>query len=96
MNWDDSLDPAAITVDEVLSGKRDVLLVMHDEGHGGWQFYDGRDVTGRKPVVLPKAEFLLLDPTLGEVTDLPVGWLARRSARGRPWSREPIPPEAPL
>ena len=91
MNWDDPLDPIAFTVPEVLSGEREVLLVLHESGHGGWQFMDGRDVAGRKPKVIPKAELLQKYPALKEVTDLPVGWRARRSSSEDPWIRERIP-----
>jgi hypothetical protein len=31
---------------------------------------------------------LKMDPTLAEVTDLPVGWQASRTAPGNPWARE--------
>lgn len=44
-----------------------MLRVRHDaEDHGGWQFYDGGDVTGHKPEVMPK-DILQLDPTLHKV-----------------------------
>jgi hypothetical protein len=49
MKWDDPLDRVAITVAEVLSGEREILLVRHESGHGGWQFMDGQDIAGRKP-----------------------------------------------
>ena len=90
MNWDDPLDPVAISVSEVLSGERPILLVRHDAGHGGWQFYDGYDTAGRKPVVAPKPVFLSLDATITALTDLPVGWLARRADAQAPWERSRI------
>jgi hypothetical protein len=87
MDWMDPLDPVVVTVDEVASGAKPALLVMHDEGHGGWQILDGDDVAARSPVVVPKDRILAVDPTLREVTDLPVGWQAtRKSARDR-WMR---------
>ncbi len=88
MEWNHPFNVAVISLDEVVNGSRDVLLVMHDEGHGGWQFYDGDDVSGRPPAVVPRELILSLDPTLADVIDLPVGWLARRPARGQPWQRE--------
>ena len=87
MSWSDPLDPAAITTAAVASKAKPVLLVIHEEGSGGWQFMDGGDVTGAKPQVIPKDELLKLDPTLKEVTDLPVGWEARRSSASSPWIR---------
>jgi hypothetical protein len=87
MTWSDPLDPVAITSDSVVSNTKPVLLVIHAEGHGGWQFMDGGDVTGMKPHVIPKDDLLRLDPTLKEVTDLPVGWEARRSSASSPWAK---------
>jgi hypothetical protein len=87
MTWSDPLDPIAMTTASVASKAKPVLLVIHEEGHGGWQFMDGGDVTGTKPHVIPKEELLKLDPTLKEVTDLPVDWEGRRSSASSPWVR---------
>ena len=87
MTWSDPLDPVAITTASVALKAKPVLLVIHEEGHGGWQFMDGGDVTGTKPHVIPKDELLKLDPTLKEVTDLPVAWEARRINASSPWVR---------
>jgi hypothetical protein len=89
MLWDDPLDPVVITVDEIVDRTQEVRLVIHDEGHGGWQFLDGHDVTGREPVVIPKVELLAIDPSLKEITDLPEGWRARRESAGQTWMRQP-------
>jgi len=91
MNWDDPRDPVAITVPEVVAGKASIVLVIHDSGHGGWQFMDGQDVKGRKPAVIPKEQLLRLDPSLAELKDLPVGWRARRASPKDPWIREKNP-----
>jgi hypothetical protein len=87
MTWSDPLDPAVITTASVTSKAKPVLLVIREDGHGGWQFMDGGDVTGFKPQVILKDEILKLDPTLKEVTDLPVDWEARRSSASSPWVR---------
>lgn len=87
--WASPLDPAAITTPAIAERRQPVLRVVHDEGHGGWQFYDDIEpLTG--PVVLPKAVFLDLDPSLTEITDLPVGWEAVRETQDGPWSRSEI------
>jgi hypothetical protein len=36
MEWNVPLDPIAITLPEIISGKTEIRLVTHDEGHGGW------------------------------------------------------------
>jgi hypothetical protein len=91
MNWDDPRDPVAITVPEVIAGKSDILLVIHDSGHGGWQFMDGQDVKGRKAAVIPKDELLRIDPSLDGLKNLPVGWRARRASSKEAWVREKNP-----
>src|SRR3989442_556565 len=78
LKWDD--EPVAATVPEVVAGKSSIVLVIHDFGHGGWQFLDGEDVKGRKPAVIRKVELLQLDPSVAELKDLPAGWRARRSS----------------
>lgn len=87
--WSSPLDTIAITTPAIAERRHPVLRVVHDEGHGGWQFYDDIEpLIG--PVVLPKAVFLELDPSLIEITDLPVGWEAVRETQDRTWSRSAI------
>jgi len=87
MDWSDPLDPAAITTDAVVSKLKPILLVIHGAGHGGWQFMDGEDISGRKPRMIPKDELLKIDPTVSELIDLPVDWKARRTTPQSPWVR---------
>ena len=84
--WDNPLDPVAIATEAVASGGRPVVRVLHDEGPGGWQFYDAGPLRG-KPVALPKPDILKRDPSLKAVTDLPVGWEATRSSQSAAWVR---------
>jgi hypothetical protein len=90
--WEDPVDIAALAVPEVVSGQKPVLLVIHDlgvgEGLGGWVFLDCDEISARKPEGIAKVDLLKMDPTLKEVTDLPVGWQAHREAPGKPWTRE--------
>jgi hypothetical protein len=90
LNWNDPLDPVVVTVAEVASGERPVLRVVHEPGHGGWQFFDGRPIGDRQPVIMPKADVLELDPTLSGLVDLPTGWLAHRTSRDSEWIRRPL------
>ena len=89
-SWNSPLDPVVVTTERVVSGKSQVLLVIHEEGHGGWQLHDGSDVSNQKPLILPKVEAVRLDATLQEVTDLPVGWKAERTRKGAAWVRKPL------
>jgi hypothetical protein len=90
--WDDPSDRAAWTLPEVSAGLQPVLLVIHHlgtgNGVGGWLFLDGKDLAARRLSSIAKVDLLRLDPELTEITDLPVGWKARRDAPGQPWKRE--------
>lgn len=87
-SWDDPLDPVAITTEAVAKKRQPILRVLHTaECHGAWQFYD--DVEPLKgPVILPKAELLLLDSSLSAIKDLPVGWEATRKSSSSSWVRK--------
>ncbi|MHB1426737.1 MAG: hypothetical protein ACYC3I_26570 [Gemmataceae bacterium] len=91
--WDNPVDIAALALLEVASGQKPVIVVVHDlglvNGLGGWLFLDGEDIAGRKPTGIAKVDLLKMEPTLAEVTDLPIGWQASREAPGKPWTREP-------
>jgi hypothetical protein len=89
-SWDDSLDPVCITVDEIANGTRDILVVYHDYGHGGWQFYDGKDVSERNPKVLVKSEILRIDKSINEIVNLETGWKAERKFKGDKWKTDKI------
>ncbi len=81
-----SSEPVCITVAEIADGTRDVLVVYHDYGHG-WQFYSEEELVDKTPQVIEKAELLKIDPTLGEITDLEVGYKAERKFKGGEWIR---------
>jgi hypothetical protein len=94
MNWDDKMDPAVITVEEILNRSRPVLLITHDEGlggHGCWHMLDGRDVAQRKAVAVPKELVVKIDPSILDAIDIPVGWHAHRFSPSEAWIKEPDP-----
>ena len=87
--WDDPLHPVGITTEAVVSKRKPVLRVVHEEGHGGWQFYDDAEPL-KGPLVLAKSELLKLDSSLAAIKDLPVGWEAIRKGPKSPWTRRKI------
>jgi hypothetical protein len=89
-SWDDSLDPVCITVEEIANGTSDILVVCHDYGPGGWQFYDGKDVSERNPKVLVKSEILRIDNSINEIVNLETGWKAQRNFKGDKWMKQKI------
>jgi len=90
--WDDPVDIAALTIPEIAAGSKPVLLVVHDlgmvDGLGGWLFLNGPELADSKLTGIAKVDLLMMDATLAEVTDLPIGWQASREAPGKPWKRE--------
>lgn len=85
-DWSSPLDPAAITTPAIAERRLPVVRVVHEAGHGGWQFYDDVEPLTR-PVVLPKDVLLEMDPSLAVIIDLPLGWKAIRDGESHSWER---------
>ena len=84
-------DALAITTRQVMREGWPILLVTHDADDGAWQFLNGHgdtDDTDSAMVVAP-AEVAALDPSVGELAELPLGWRAWRETVDRPWRLEP-------
>lgn len=92
--WTFGDDPhrTSFTQRHVADGEAPILLVCHDQDDDEecWQFLDGSD-DPQNPVVLCLHHLIDLDPTLQELSDLPLNWQAWRSAPGAPWERGPRP-----
>ena len=83
----------ALTMRDVMEGKTRIVLVTHDEDDGMWQFLDGRDNPAPADAVLVCLRHVFqLDPSVGELADLPYGWQAWREAPDQPWQREEMGP----
>ena len=83
--WDDPRFPLVIATQAVAEGRKPILRIVHEGGHGGWQFYDDAEPL-TEPVVLPKAAILELEPTVARIKDrLPIGWQAIRKSRDADW-----------
>ncbi len=78
-----------ITTITVLEGAASVLLVSHDADDGGWQFLCGTTDDPKDSRIVCLADLVDRDRTLAEVADLPLGWVAFRTAVGGEWTREP-------
>jgi hypothetical protein len=96
-NWPfpDAQDSKALTLVQILTASRPVLVVTHDADDGTWQFLDGgNDLKGADARLAPLRVLLNLDPTLAEVADLPLGWVAWRGTVGAAWQRGPMDKES--
>lgn len=90
--FDDPENLAVITTRQVTEGKAPILIVSHDEDDGGWQFLPGHGpLLEENARVVGLRRIWLLDPSVGELADLPLGWQASRHSPADPWRRAPRP-----
>jgi hypothetical protein len=90
MSWpfESAPNTASITTRQVLAGVP-VLRVSHDADDGGWQFLCGTTNDPDDARVVGLGSMYARDITLGEIADLPEGWVAWRAGPGLPWRRSP-------
>ena len=84
----DPTNVAVIVEKRIISGDTWIYYVGHDEEDGGWQFHgpDGfADVSDAKVVGL--GTMFRIDPSIGELADLPLGWCAWRETKQSGWKR---------
>lgn len=77
-----------LTTVSVLAGAP-ILMVSHDADDGGWQFLCGTTNDPTEGRIVHLEEIVAMDPTVTQVADLPMGWVAYRNAVGGEWTREP-------
>ena len=80
---------AVFTLNRIVRGESPILRVMHDEEDGGWQFLDNDEVAIEEASLVCLREIARLDPSILELADLPLGWVAERVGPGEPWQRAP-------
>jgi hypothetical protein len=85
--FDEDPDLGVLTTSVVLGGAP-ILMVTHDEDDGGWQFLCGTTNAPEHGRIVHLADIVAMDPTVTELVDLPLGWVAWRAALGAPWIRE--------
>ena len=71
----------------IFEAGKPIVLVVHDVD-GSWQFLDGEPIVpGDTPVHVHLEHVARLDPSIGEISGLPKGWVAERKGPGASWSR---------
>jgi hypothetical protein len=89
--FDDLEDVLTLTVRQIMDGGQPILRVCHDAGAGMWQFLNTAGPVPRANAVLVGLrEVYAIDPSITQVSDLPLGWTAERSAPGQSWHRKPL------
>ncbi len=74
-------------------GDEPITHVSHDADDGAWQFLGDGMAGDVGPVLRCFHQVVEVDPSLIELVDLPLGWLAEREKPGAPWVREQRGPE---
>lgn len=64
-----------------------IRRVYHDWDDGTWQVHPDRDPGQSDAILVCLESVFKLDPTVGELYDLPPGWKAERSHPHAPWVR---------
>lgn len=64
-----------------------ICHVYHEWHDGSWQFMPNRISRQADLMIVCLKEVFKLDPTVGELHDLPFGWKAERTALNAPWLR---------
>lgn len=89
-NWRFPDDPHArvFLSESVHKGTEPVTYVSHDAEDGAWQFLGDSMSDGGGPVICCFHHPIDCDPSLAELSDLPLGWYAERGRVGEPWTRK--------
>jgi hypothetical protein len=82
---------AVFTTQPVIREGHPILLVTHEED-GHWQILCGTTDRPEEGLAVSLGSMLDHDPTIGELANLPEGWMATCPDDRAPWIREPIPP----
>lgn len=83
---------AAISTVQVFRQGLPILRVTHDDD-GDWQILCGTTSDAEDGIVVCLGCAYQRDKTIGDLSDLPLGWVAWREYVGAPWEREQRMPE---
>jgi hypothetical protein len=82
-------EPANLAVfacTHVIKNGAPILIASHDADDGSWQFMCGEGLHSNKDAMIVSLdEIVLLDQSVEEIGDLPVGYVASRDKRGAKW-----------
>lgn len=85
--FSDDKNTMVITTKNIIQKKKDIKLVSHDEDDGMWEFLDGEEVDEKSAAIVSLFEMVLIDNSINELFDLPLGWIAYRENRNLEWTR---------
>lgn len=85
--FSDPPNVATFTVKQIVDEGAPILLVCHNADDGCWQFLTGSDFKMSDALLILLKNMINRDPSLLELSDLPLGWKAWRTSPGDSWQR---------
>lgn len=80
----DAPETACIVCQHVLAGENPITFISHDKEDGMWQFLCSEDHILEDVRLISLAEAFQIDESIGQVADLPRGFVTERTeAKGR-------------
>lgn len=90
MEWpfNDPPNVAVFTSKRIVENADWIQYVSHDEDDGAWQFHPLQGTKEEEASVVSLKTILRLDPSIGLLFDLPLGWCASRKTKDAEWIKE--------
>jgi len=88
--FDESLYTAVFTTKFVMQDKHTITFVSHDLEDGAWQFLSNDQPENNEgmAMLVSLKEIIDQDPSILEVSDLPIGYIATRQSKKDNWERQ--------
>lgn len=83
--FSDAPNTAVFICSHILDGREKILFVSHDADDGAWQFLCGKEHNESDARIVSLKYVLELDPTIGNLKDLPLGYCAERKSKNDKW-----------
>ena len=83
--FSDTPDTAVFICSHILDCGEEILFVSHDMDDGAWQFLCGKEHNESDARIVSLKYVLDLDPTVGNLKDLPLGYYAERESKNDKW-----------
>ena len=84
----DEKNTMVITTKNIVNKEKSIMLVSHDEDDGMWEFLEGEEVKEEDAMIISLYEMVNIDPTVNQVADLPLGWIAYRDIEQDKWIKQ--------
>lgn len=88
--FSDPPNVATFTVKQILDKTSPILLVYHDDEDGGWQFLTGQALDMNDARLVSLKEIYVIDKSIAEIANLPLGWQATRANAHSSWLKVKI------